>query len=28
MKRGRKFKYYKPEHPYYGKFLDKNIFEL
>ncbi|AEA34603.1 hypothetical protein [Hippea maritima] len=28
MKRGRKYKYYKPEHPYYGKFLGRNIFEL
>ena len=28
MERGKKFKYYKPEHPYYGKFLGKNIFEL
>lgn len=28
IQRGRKFKYYKPEHPYYGKFLGKNIFEI
>jgi len=28
MQRGEKFRYYKPEHPYYGKFLGKDIFKL